>query len=213
MIAAGVNEKHSIVDDDHIKWCGAVVDNIAIVWWNLGSDSVIHYMTAPADLNRIAKPSLNTATSDQQVLQCTTTAQTDRVCRAGTQQHEFIMNHYWLDMFTTCNFLFCHRKEFIWINVQPFIRVLMNVISHITPACCYCQDGSFSQLISSCLSGAELVDSVLDVVRKESESCDCLQVRTRVSGENCFRSQISANYDITIITLIWCRNLMQAHVL
>ena len=24
-------------------------------------------------------------------------------------------------------------------------------------------------------SGAELVDSVLDVVRKESESCDCLQ--------------------------------------
>ena len=26
------------------------------------------------------------------------------------------------------------------------------------------------------ISGAELVDSVLDVVRKESESCDCLQV-------------------------------------
>jgi hypothetical protein len=25
--------------------------------------------------------------------------------------------------------------------------------------------------------GAELIDSVLDVVRKESESCDCLQVR------------------------------------
>ena len=25
------------------------------------------------------------------------------------------------------------------------------------------------------ISGAELVDSVLDVVRKESESCDCLQ--------------------------------------
>ena len=25
------------------------------------------------------------------------------------------------------------------------------------------------------VSGAELVDSVLDVVRKESESCDCLQ--------------------------------------
>ena len=25
--------------------------------------------------------------------------------------------------------------------------------------------------------GAELVDSVLDVVRKEAESCDCLQVR------------------------------------
>lgn len=26
--------------------------------------------------------------------------------------------------------------------------------------------------------GAELVDSVLDVVRKEAESCDCLQVRS-----------------------------------
>ena len=25
-------------------------------------------------------------------------------------------------------------------------------------------------------AGAELVDSVLDVVRKEAESCDCLQV-------------------------------------
>ena len=28
--------------------------------------------------------------------------------------------------------------------------------------------------------GAELIDSVLDVVRKEAESCDCLQ------GESCF---------------------------
>ena len=28
--------------------------------------------------------------------------------------------------------------------------------------------------------GAELVDSVLDVVRRESEVCDCLQVWTRV---------------------------------
>ena len=27
--------------------------------------------------------------------------------------------------------------------------------------------------------GAELVDSVLDVVRKEAESCDCLQVKIR----------------------------------
>ena len=27
--------------------------------------------------------------------------------------------------------------------------------------------------------GAELVDSVLDVVRKEAESCDCLQVKSR----------------------------------
>lgn len=26
--------------------------------------------------------------------------------------------------------------------------------------------------------GAELVDSVLDVVRKEAESCDCIQVST-----------------------------------
>ena len=34
-------------------------------------------------------------------------------------------------------------------------------------------------IVPSCfhllLAGAELVDSVLDVVRKESESCDCLQ--------------------------------------
>ena len=30
------------------------------------------------------------------------------------------------------------------------------------------------------ISGAELVDSVLDVVRKESESCDCLQVTNPV---------------------------------
>ena len=35
-----------------------------------------------------------------------------------------------------------------------------------------------STVISCCyllFAGAELVDSVLDVVRKESESCDCLQ--------------------------------------
>lgn len=30
--------------------------------------------------------------------------------------------------------------------------------------------------------GAELVDSVLDVVRKEAESCDCIQVRTADSS-------------------------------
>ncbi len=30
----------------------------------------------------------------------------------------------------------------------------------------------------NCGVGAELVDSVLDVVRKEAESCDCLQVDT-----------------------------------
>ena len=30
-------------------------------------------------------------------------------------------------------------------------------------------------MLFDCLSGAELVESVLDVVRKESESCDCLQ--------------------------------------
>ena len=30
-------------------------------------------------------------------------------------------------------------------------------------------------IIAQC-QGAELVDSVLDVVRKESEGCDCLQV-------------------------------------
>ena len=36
-----------------------------------------------------------------------------------------------------------------------------------------------ASIVPSCfhllLAGAELVDSVLDVVRKESESCDCLQ--------------------------------------
>jgi tubulin beta len=30
--------------------------------------------------------------------------------------------------------------------------------------------------------GAELIDSVLDVVRKEVESCDCLQGRTLCGG-------------------------------
>ena len=30
--------------------------------------------------------------------------------------------------------------------------------------------------------GAELVDSVLDVVRKEAEGCDCLQVLLHVTG-------------------------------
>ena len=33
--------------------------------------------------------------------------------------------------------------------------------------------------------GAELVDSVIDVVRRESEACDCLQVRSRCSGQCC----------------------------
>lgn len=33
----------------------------------------------------------------------------------------------------------------------------------------------YSCCIRYCVLGAELVDSVLDVVRKESESCDCLQ--------------------------------------
>ena len=44
----------------------------------------------------------------------------------------------------------------------------------------YCSSELISRIfLSMCLfflfSGAELVDSVLDVVRKESESCDCLQ--------------------------------------
>ena len=34
----------------------------------------------------------------------------------------------------------------------------------------------FGAFIKSIFAGAELVDSVLDVVRKEAESCDCLQV-------------------------------------
>ena len=36
-------------------------------------------------------------------------------------------------------------------------------------------------LIFLSVSGAELVDSVLDVVRKEAESCDCLQVSFVIS--------------------------------
>ena len=36
-------------------------------------------------------------------------------------------------------------------------------------------------LIFLSVSGAELVDSVLDVVRKEAESCDCLQVSFLIS--------------------------------
>ena len=32
-------------------------------------------------------------------------------------------------------------------------------------------------------SGAELVDSVLDVVRKEAESCDCLQVISLIKSK------------------------------
>ena len=31
--------------------------------------------------------------------------------------------------------------------------------------------------------GAELIDSVLDVVRKEAESCDCLQGASRYSSQ------------------------------
>ena len=37
-----------------------------------------------------------------------------------------------------------------------------------------CSNGSYLKLFSNFL-GAELVDSVLDVVRKEAEGCECLQ--------------------------------------
>ena len=33
--------------------------------------------------------------------------------------------------------------------------------------------------------GAELIDSVLDVVRKEAESCDCLQGERGLSSQSC----------------------------
>jgi hypothetical protein len=33
--------------------------------------------------------------------------------------------------------------------------------------------------------GAELIDSVLDVVRKEAESCDCLQGALRLRQKGC----------------------------
>ena len=45
------------------------------------------------------------------------------------------------------------------------------------PSCLVNKQNSYaSQItISNFVTGAELVDSVLDVVRKESEACDCLQ--------------------------------------
>lgn len=46
--------------------------------------------------------------------------------------------------------------------------------------------------------GAELVDSVLDVVRKEAESCDCLQVNNSFS----FRMR----RDCKIKVLLSCEN-------
>lgn len=46
--------------------------------------------------------------------------------------------------------------------------------------------------------GAELVDSVLDVVRKEAESCDCLQVN------NSFKFQMRR--DCKIKDLLSCEN-------
>ena len=36
--------------------------------------------------------------------------------------------------------------------------------------------------------GAELIDSVLDVVRKEAESCDCLQGRLTLGSQKLFSS-------------------------
>lgn len=40
--------------------------------------------------------------------------------------------------------------------------------------------------------GAELIDSVLDVVRKEAESCDCLQGRLTLGFQNCIQATAAA---------------------
>merc|ERR1719271_1902831 len=50
--------------------------------------------------------------------------------------------------------------------------------------------------------GAELIDSVLDVVRKEAESCDCLQGFQLVeNSDQCFTLDNGALYDICFRTL------------
>ena len=44
--------------------------------------------------------------------------------------------------------------------------------------------------------GAELVDNVLDVVRKEAEGCDCLQVRENSKEMETSRDQKNSMYKI-----------------
>lgn len=41
--------------------------------------------------------------------------------------------------------------------------------------------------------GAELVDAVLDVVRKECENCDCLQVSSKMDPQKGFQKGIIFN--------------------
>ena len=61
---------------------------------------------------------------------------------------------------------FCVRPEWSWLVKCPLCNGLssQNGVSGNNWA-----KGHYTE-------GAELVDSVLDVVRKESEGCDCLQV-------------------------------------
>lgn len=51
--------------------------------------------------------------------------------------------------------------------------------------------------------GAELVDSVLDVVRKEAENCDCLQVSTLV-GNSFSLQAIHSGYSSYFIVILEC---------
>ena len=56
--------------------------------------------------------------------------------------------------------------------------------------------------------GAELVDSVLDVVRKEAESCDCLQVNNnkyRIIGRNLehFRDSNLPTLSVVVPVPVW----------
>ena len=54
----------------------------------------------------------------------------------------------------------------------------VTVLNHLPPQIHPCVDSSGNNWAKGHYTeGAELVDAVLDVVRKEAESCDCLQVR------------------------------------
>ena len=65
----------------------------------------------------------------------------------------------------------------LWLNVNhigPFLSILTMFENNMPQL----KMRSYAQLLCLLiiqLSGAELVDSVLDVVRKEAEGCDCLQ--------------------------------------
>jgi len=53
--------------------------------------------------------------------------------------------------------------------------------------------------------GAELVDSVLDVVRKEAEGCDCLQVKERLMILAIMRLRLRTGNETSLRALGWIR--------